>query len=122
MILDFIVNNLVGIGITIGGVFVSGYLFNVVDDYRKEFFKNLKKKSSLELAKIENEHLRAIVVDVMKYVESQFPELEGDEKMNLLVKKVQQAVPDFILTDAQVKILAEAVYFDIRETLKNFKP
>lgn len=103
---------------TIGGA-VSILIVNEIRKFLNDLKDNMIRKVKAEIANVEDENLREAARHVVRYIAGQFPEISGDEKLQLAIKKLQEITPDILVPDDKVKVLVESAYSDFKRELQS---
>lgn len=70
-----------------------------------------------QINNIEDPDLKEMLRHGIRYVAKRFPNATGNEKIGLLIRAVQDATPNFIISDNQVRELIEIEYDQIKNEL-----
>jgi hypothetical protein len=85
------------------------------------FIRRKIKESKILIRNIENEQLKDVVRRLIQYAYLKLDNAEGTDKMDFVIRKAQELTPDIVISDNDLKLIAESIYFEFKKELKELK-
>ena len=101
-----------GITIALGTAFYS-LIKNEVVKIRNSLILEI----NAQVTSIDDPDLKEIVRHAIRYAAKRLPNATGNERLDLVIKAVQDATPNFIISDSQLEILIQTEYEAIKDKL-----
>jgi mevalonate kinase len=118
-ILNFITQPLVSGTLKAVGVIFAGAIAIEVRKFIQSSVSAFISKLLSETNNIKDENIRQMARHAVRYVASQMPEADNNEKLQEAIRKVQEATPDIIVSDEKVKLIVESEYSEFKRELKS---
>jgi len=101
-----------GITIAMGAAFYS-LIKKEVGRLRESLFLEVNS----QVTSIDDPNLRKIVKHAIRYAAKRLPDATGNERLDAVIKAVQDATPNFIISDDQLKELIQTQYTALKGQL-----
>lgn len=101
------------IGIAIGGMAIK-WLSDQISRIRNTIYLSVNSK----ISSIDDPDLKEMVRFAIRYSAKRFPDVSGDEKMLMVIKAVQDATPNWIISDEQIKTIIQSEYNSLKDQLQ----
>lgn len=103
------------------GAVISAWALKFLYDWHTDIQKKSIEKLQSTIDSINNEHLRNVAKDTVRWVGSVMPDAPNNVKLQEAIKKAQELTPNIIISDDKLKVFIESAYIDWKNNLTNLK-
>lgn len=102
-----------GLGLVFGGIFLG-----MIRSQIKKIGDGIVLAANNQINSLDDPDLKEMARHAIRYAAKRLPNSSGSDKMQAAIKAIQDATPNFIISDAQIKELIQNEYDQIKGELE----
>jgi len=116
---EFLIENKLAVGVAQWGLglALSGLVANSIKKEFKKFGQGFTLEVNTKINSINDPDLKEMVRHAVRYGAHRFPDASGSQKLDMAIKAVQDATPNWIISDDKIKELLQNAYNDLKGDL-----
>lgn len=100
-----------------GTIVIGGLVYKAVKQELSKFGNAIVLQTKDQITSIDDPDLREMVRYAIRYAATRLPDVKGNERLEAIIKAIQDATPNFIISDDQLRDLIESEFLRIKSGL-----